>query len=180
MPVVASLLVGIRNIHPPALALLALVEYQLLRTLLHRHVVLDEAALVGYRHVLLAVVIPVDEIPDHLRYEVSRLSLVLGRVDFVKSRRAELVAHPCIARHLAGFVTEETVRRSAGIAGSIALAYGGNVEGKNIGIADDGFRFLYILPHLAQAVSIEIQFLHELHGVVSDEIGLVADVAEIE
>src|SRR5262245_4062020 len=97
---------GIRDIHPPSIAFIALIEHNFMVMILNGHPVFLIFRLVNYRIILLTVVVTIYKIPNDLRNKLYRLFILIKcRIYFIKSNRCEFITHPCIAGYLASFFT---------------------------------------------------------------------------
>lgn len=81
---------------------------------------------------------------------------------------------------MAQLLAVEAVGGGVGVGGGIALTQGADVDGHHVGIAHDGFGEFYVGLDFANAVGGKLEFFHQADHLVADEVGLIADVGEVE
>ena len=99
-----------RNIHPPSVAFLAFVEYDLILVVFNGNSVFDKIFCILAGKFIAAVIKPVDKMPYHLSNQMGSLVIVIVfRICFIKSKRGELVAETGISYDLADLLAIKSV-----------------------------------------------------------------------
>ena len=127
--------------------------------------------------VVFAVVEAFDEVPEGLSRHVGGLmAVVVERVELEDAEAVGLVAHTGIAHHLAQLFAVEAVRHGVAVGWGVALAHGTEIDGEEVGVADEGFGTFHVVLHLAEAVGVELEVVHELYVWLSYKVCLISDV----
>ena len=166
---------------PPPVTLRAFDESDFLVDFFEGYPVCEVLVGLAERKILFALPYSFEKIPHGLCDELGCLSLwvELGIV-FVKADATEFVAESGVHDDLAELFAVESVGTGIGVSGCVALAYSGDVNSEQIGVAHYGFGVLYVALYLSEPIGVEVHFLHQGYVVYSGEVGLVGEIAEVE
>ena len=128
-----------------------------------------------------AVVEALDEVPQRVGQHVGRLAVAVERGHHAEEAEGGgFVAHAGEACQLAELLAVEAVGRGVGVGRGVALAQGADVDGDNVAVAHQGFVVGHGGLHLAEASGAELELVHELHQLGTDEVGLVGEGYVVE